>query len=74
MEEVADGGTAAAGTLLQLGYDGALVGGRQGRCAEDGRQLGVLLDEAAEGSEGAGRGLEGGSLDCGGVLFRWEEE
>jgi hypothetical protein len=68
-EEVLDGLARGAGTLLQLGNDGALVGGGQGRGLEDGDELGVLLEEAAEGGEALGGGLEGRGLDGGRVLF-----
>jgi hypothetical protein len=68
-EEVLDGLARGAGVLLQLGDDGALVGGGQGRGLEDGDELGVLLDQAAEGGEALGGGLERGRLDGGRVLF-----
>ena len=71
-EEVADGLARGAGVLLELGDDGALVGGREGRGLEDGDQLGVLLDQAGEGGDALGGGLEGGGLDGGRVLLLGE--
>lgn len=68
-EEVLDGLARGTGALLQLGHDGTLVGGGQGRGLEDGDQLGVLLKQAAEGGEALGGGLEGRGLDGGRVLF-----
>lgn len=68
VEEVLDRLVGGAGALLELGDDGGLVGGAQGRGPEDGRQLGVLLDEAAQPAEGSGRGVQGRGLDCGSVL------
>jgi hypothetical protein len=68
-EEVLDGLARGAGILLQLGDDGALVGGGQGRGLEDSDELRVLLEEAAEGGEALGGGLEGRGLDGGRVLF-----
>ncbi len=68
-EEVLDGLARGTGVLLQLGDDGALVGGRQGRGLEDGDQLRILLQQAAEGGEAPGGGLEGGGLDGGRVLY-----
>lgn len=69
VEEVLDGLARDAGGLDELGDNGALVGGAQGGGTEDGRQLGVLLDEVAEGGDGLGRRLEGGGLDGGSVLL-----
>ena len=69
-EEVLDGLARGAGVLLQLGDDGTFVGGGQGRGLEDGDELGVLLDQAAEGGEALGGGLERGRLDGGRVLFK----
>jgi len=68
-KEVLDGLTGGANVLLQLGDDGALVGGGQRRCLENVDELGVLLDQAAEGGEALGSGLEGRGLDGGRVLF-----
>lgn len=70
VEEVLDGGGtgAAAGLLGQLGNDGRLVRLAQGRGRQNRGQLGVLLEERAEGREPLGRGVEGGGLDGGSVL------
>ena len=68
LQEVLDGLALHAGGLLELGDDGALVGGGQRRRGQDGRQLGVLLQQAVEAGEGLGGGLEGGGLDGRGVL------
>ncbi len=68
-EEVLDRLARDARALDELGNDGVLVRGAQRRGLEDGGELGVLLDEAGEGSDGLGGGLEGGGLDGGSVLF-----
>lgn len=70
LEEVLDGGVGASG-LLELGDDGGLVGGGQGRGVEDGGQLGVLGDQAAQLVQGGGGRVERGGLDGRGVLFVW---
>jgi len=57
-----------AGHLEELADDGALVGGRELRGAEEGGELGVLFDDGPDRNEGAGRGLKGGGLDGGRVL------
>lgn len=44
LQEVLDG-LAAAGSLLELGDDGGLVGIGESRGAQDGGELGILLDE-----------------------------
>ena len=67
-EKVLDGGLGRAGLLLQLGDDGRLVGGRQAGRRQDGAQLGVLCEEAAEAVEGLGCRLDGRGLCGGGVL------
>lgn len=68
-EEVLDVGVALdARDLEELGDDGALVGGRELRGAEEGGELGVLFEDGADRGEGAGRGLEGRRLDGGRVL------
>ncbi len=68
-EEVLDGLARGAGVLVELGHDGALVGGGQGRGLEDGDQLRILLDQGTEGGKAPGGGLEGGGLDGGRVLW-----
>jgi hypothetical protein len=67
-EEVLDGGGAGAGLLLELGNDGGLVLGAQGRGRKDSGQLGVLLDDGGEAGEGLGGGVEARGLDGRGVL------
>ena len=59
----------AAGELLQLVNDLLLVGGREGRGADDGGELAVVLKDLAEGGEGLGDLVEGGGLGGGSVLF-----
>lgn len=67
-KQVLDGLAARASLLLELLHNLALVGGAQGWRLEDGRQLGVLGQEAAQlGERGAGR-LERRRLDGGRVL------
>lgn len=66
VQEVLDG-FAAAGSLLELGDDGSLVGIGESRGAQDGGELGILLDEVCEVGQGLGgrverRGLHGGSV------------
>ena len=61
-EEVLDGRVGGARLLLELGDDGRLVGGSQGRGAEDAGQLGVLADEVVECIQGLGGGLQGRRL------------
>lgn len=70
VEEVLDGGAAAAGLLDQLGDDSRLVLGAQGRGGEDLVELGVLVDNVAEGGEGLGGRVEGRRLGGGSVLLR----
>lgn len=68
-EEVLDVGVALdARDLEELADDGALVGGRELRGAEEGGELGVLFEDGADRGEGAGRGLERRRLDGGRVL------
>jgi hypothetical protein len=68
-EEVLDSLARGACVLLELGHDGALVGGGQSRGFEDGDQLRILLQQAAEGGNAPSGGLEGGGLDGGRVLW-----
>lgn len=69
-KEVLDGLLGAgAGLLGELGDDGGLVLGAQGRRGQDGGQLGILADEGLEAGQSLGRGVEGGGLDSGGVLW-----
>ena len=70
VEEVLDGLALDASGLDELGNDGGLVGGAQGRGGENGRELGVLLDEVGEGGDGLGGGIEARGLDGGSVLQR----
>lgn len=58
LEEVLDGGVAAAGLLGKLGDDGGLVLGAERWRGQDARQLRVLLEQRAEVGEGLGRGVE----------------
>ena len=67
-QEVLDG-VVGAGVLLELGDDGALVGGAEGGGLEDGNELRVLLDHVVEGGDALGGWLEGRSLDGGRVLL-----
>lgn len=59
----------AASELLQLVNDLLLVGGREGRGADDGGELAVVLEGLAEGGEGLGDLVEGGGFGGGSVLF-----
>lgn len=69
LEEVLEGGAVAAGLLDELGDDGGLVLGAQGRGRQDAGELNILLDDGAEVGEGLGRGLEGRRLGSGSVLI-----
>lgn len=69
LEEVLDGLVCDARGLGELGDDGALVGWGQAGGVEDLGELRILLDEVTEAGDGLGRGLEGGSLDGGGILY-----
>jgi len=73
-EEVLEGGAGSTRGLLELGNDAALVGGSQAGGAEDGDQLGVLLDDGAELLDRLGSRLEGRGLDGGRVLFHYRTE
>ncbi|KAK1256487.1 hypothetical protein MKX07_008746 [Trichoderma sp. CBMAI-0711] len=68
LEEVLERGAAGASLLDELGDDGRLVGGRQGRRGEDADQLGVLVEEAGQLGELFGGGVEGRRLGGRGVL------
>lgn len=68
LEEVLDGGAAAAGLLDELGNNGGLVLGAQGRGGEDGVELGILVRNGAEGSEGLGGRVESRRLGRSSVL------
>lgn len=59
----------AASELLQLVNDLLLVGGREGRGADDGGELAVVLKDLAEGGEGLGDLVESGGLGRGSVLY-----
>lgn len=61
----------AASELLQLGNDLLLVGGGEGRGADDGGELAVVLESLAEGGEGLRDLVEGGGFGGGSVLFRY---
>jgi hypothetical protein len=50
-QEVLDRVDRGARALVQLGDDGALVGRREGRGLQDRDQLGVLLQQVAEGDD-----------------------
>lgn len=69
-QEVLDGlvGSRGAQGLLQLLNNGALIGIRQGRCAQDSGELGVLGNDVVQGVEGLGGRIERGGLDGGSVL------
>jgi hypothetical protein len=69
LEEVLDGLAAGAGLLRELGDDGALVLGLEGRRGQDVLELDVAGDDLAEGVEGPGGRVEGGGLDGGRVLL-----
>lgn len=71
VQEVLDGLVAGGRThlLLELGNDGGLVGIGESRGAQDGGELSILLDEASEGREGLGGGLERRGLHGGSVLL-----
>jgi hypothetical protein len=68
LEEVLERGAAGASLLDELGDDGRLVGGRQGRRGEDADQLGVLVEDAGQLGELFGGGVEGRGLGGRGVL------
>lgn len=70
LEEVLDGGVGAGG-LLELGDDGGLVGGAQGRGVEDGGQLRILGDQVAQLAQGGSGRVDRGGLDGRSVLFVW---
>lgn len=61
----------ATGELLQLGNDLLLVGGGEGRGADDGGELAVVLEGLAEGGEGLGDLVKGGGFGGGSVLFSY---
>ena len=68
IEEVLDGRSAGAGLLGELGDDGGLVLGAERGSGKNLGELGVLLDDVAQGGEGLGRRLEGRRLGSGRVL------
>lgn len=70
VEEILDNvALVGAGDFLQLLDDLLLVAGGQGRGAQDGGQLGVLLEGLAQRGQRLGGLLEGRSLRSGGVLY-----
>lgn len=68
-KEVLDGLVGNTDALLELGNDGALVGGGEGGGLEDAGELRVLSKEVAEAADGLGGRLEGAGLDGGRVLY-----
>lgn len=68
VEEVLEGGAVAAGLLDELGDDGGLVLGAQGRGGEDVVELGVTVDNGTEVGQGLGGRLEGRALSGSSVL------
>ncbi len=68
LEEALDGGAAAAGLLDELGDNGGLVLGAQGRGGEDGVELGVLVGNGTEGGERLGGRIESRRLGGSSVL------
>ena len=68
VHEVLDDLASGTGALLKLGHDGALVGGGETRGGQDGSQLGVIIEEASERSNGLGGRLERGGLHGRGIL------
>lgn len=71
-QKVLDSLARDASALRELGNNGRLVGGGEGRGLEDADELGVLREEVGEGSHAFGGGLEGGGLDGGSVLL-WRQ-
>lgn len=68
-KEVLDGLARSTGALLELGNDGALVGGGEGGSLEDAGELSILSEEVAEAGDALGGRLEGVGLDGGSVLY-----